>query len=66
MAIGCLDKINDMEGIQAGGKLHELETTLEVHYSYLETDHGQNQNKPQPSLQPQQVRSDTQTCAPGR
>lgn len=30
-----------MERIRTGVKLQELKTTLEVYYSYLETDDGQ-------------------------
>lgn len=36
-----ISKINDMERIWRGDKLQEMKTTLEVCYSYLETDDGQ-------------------------
>lgn len=49
--------MNDMERIQTGVKLHELETILAVYYSYLETDRASTMKQtfslPHPALQSQ-------------
>lgn len=59
-----------MERIQTGIKLHELETTMAVYYSYLESDHGQKWNKPSHCLTKHYNHSklglDALSYAPGR